>query len=617
MFLEKLISYSNSISLPAPLYQLTAIGYIIHLDEEGNYLATDEAKNEKGQANLFMETPYCRRAGTSIKPRLLVDTGEYTLGLLREKTDPEQGKKQHDAYKALVRECATETGEASVMAVSRFLECEEKEEKNEEYDTSKNVAFCVDGIYPFNLPSVQQFWAKRGKEEENTASLVECLVCGNQCTPVERLPIVIKGLPGGRPSGIAFISANENAFESYGLTATLTAPTCESCGERFGNALNALLRQRNTHYSLPPLTYIFWIETVRGLKQTVRGLKQQEDQEFNIPELMEAKPEVIEKLYQAWRKGDANSTYVDTSTFNAATLSPRGSGARIALLDWTSTSLRNAVEHLQRYFWLQHLLLPSGEHRYFSLYDLTHATVDINSKKEPDDAVGEALMHLALHGGTLPLSLMHSVIRRVRASHKSPNEKRNTEKVRPEQAALIKMVLLSRLREEGKEEEMATLEEENTNPAYLCGRLLAQLDYIQYRALGKVNATIVDRFYGIASTSPSIVFPRLIKGAEPHLATLRAAEKNSQYSGFAASFSYAEKELTKLLNQFDQFSAFPTMLTSEQQSLFILGFYFQRGKYFTKRANTNEPAVDEPVNKEEEEEEQASHQQLILIEEEN
>ena len=35
-----------------------------------------------------------------------------------------------------------------------------------------------------------------------------------------------------------------------------------------------------------------------------------------------------------------------------------------------------------------------------------------------------------------------------------------------------------------------------------------------------INATIVDRFYGAASTAPQSVFSRLLKGAQAHLSKL-------------------------------------------------------------------------------------------------
>ena len=39
----------------------------------------------------------------------------------------------------------------------------------------------------------------------------------------------------------SLISANSDAFESYGLSASLNAPTCANCGEAFTRGINSLL----------------------------------------------------------------------------------------------------------------------------------------------------------------------------------------------------------------------------------------------------------------------------------------------------------------------------------------------------------------------------------------
>src|SRR5438477_367664 len=73
------------------------------------------------------------------------------------------------------------------------------------------------------------------------AITMQCIVCGQQRPVLSSLQGTVKGLPGGKPSGAALISANERAFESYGLENSLIAPTCANCGERFTKAMNELL----------------------------------------------------------------------------------------------------------------------------------------------------------------------------------------------------------------------------------------------------------------------------------------------------------------------------------------------------------------------------------------
>ena len=556
MFLEKLSEYADQIALPPPMYQKTSVRYVVHLDADGNYLNIEEHLDEKNKPTFSPDAPSCKRS-SGIKPKLLVDNGEYTFGIAREKSDLRRVQEQHAAYVAQVCECAVATREPSVIAVAHFLRSLDTGQitgEKPDFDPSANIAFRVNGCYPFDLDSVQKYWATKAAASDDSSPLMQCLVCGEMRPPVERLPIVIKGIPGGQATGLTLISANAAAFESYGLIASLIAPTCEACGERFGNALNALLRERKTRIVIPPLAYVFWLRDPGAT-------------DLDVPNLMDAEPADVKNLLQAARRGRAESTLIDNTTaFYSATLS--ASGARVVLRDWIETSVERARQNLARYFTLQQIVNYQGQPRHFSLISLINATINRDTQEKPQAQVGEALMHLALHGGELPISLLHKVVQRIRASRK----------VYPEQAALIKMVLLSQrnttnLNNE-RDDYMTTVSEDEKDAAYLCGRLLAQLDYIQHRALGKVNATIVDRFYGTASVSPAVVFPRLLKGAIPHLASLRP-DHNANSKSYSASLSYPDKELARLL---EHLTSFPSILTLEEQGRFALGFYHQKAQ---------------------------------------
>lgn len=563
MFLEKLSEFAGQIALPPPMYQSTPVRYVLHLDAYGNYINIEELADGKNKFTVSFEAPYCKRS-SGVKPKLLVDNAEYTLGIGREKSDPRRIQELHAAYVTQIRECAVVTREPSVISVAHFLRALDVAQIMKDkpgLDPSGNITFNVDGVYPFQQDSVKSYWAKKAAAASDAEQTMQCLVCGKMRPPVERLPIVIKGIPGGQATGLTLISANAAAFESYGLTASLIAPTCEVCGERFGNALNELLRREETHIVIPPLAYVFWMRDPGAA-------------DLNMQNLMNAEPDDVHKLFQATWRGKAESTYLDATAFYAATLS--ASGARVVLRDWVETSVDIVQQHLRRYFNLQQIQDKEGIIRPFSLQSLINATINRDTQEKPSAQVGQALMHVAIHGGQLPTSLLYRVVRRIRASHK----------VQPAQAALIKMVLLSQqetlITDHERGHDMTTTNDDCTEAAYLCGRLLAQLDYIQYRALGKVNATIVDRFYGTASTAPAVVFPRLIRGAQHHLATIRQ-KRGKPGAGY---LDYLDKELVKLLYNLPP--ALPRILSLGEQGMFALGFYHQRARYISQGQNNTQ-----------------------------
>jgi CRISPR-associated protein Csd1 len=102
---------------------------------------------------------------------------------------------------------------------------------------------------------------------------------------------------------------------------------------------------------------------------------------------------------------------------------------------------------------------------------------------------------------------------------------------------------------------------------YRLGRLFSTLEKLQEEALPGTNATIRDRFFGAASATPVTVFPRLIRGAQPHV-------------GKARRGVFFEKLIQEIVGPITRF---PSHLNLEEQGLFTLGYYHQRQDFFTKK----------------------------------
>lgn len=132
-----------------------------------------------------------------------------------------------------------------------------------------------------------------------------------------------------------------------------------------------------------------------------------------------------------------------------------------------------------------------------------------------------------------------------------------------------------------------SLEKETSDAAYVLGRLFAALETAQYLALGRVNATIRDRFFGGASATPAAVFPPLMRGVQNHLSKLRKQGKGG----------WLERDLDEIFGLLP--SHLPRTLGLEAQGRFVIGYYHQR-HYFRARPdaaaeiqNTPEEAQDD------------------------
>lgn len=546
MLLQQLVAHAETLPDAVPSgYQRKLVRYVIDLAADGRGLQISQIGDDPKNRGMSLAVPHMKRAN-GIRPILLADTATYTLGIPREKDDPQRVKEQVAAYRAVVERCAVATGDPSVQAIARFLSHlpESLPSLPDNFDPSATMTFEVDGVRPINLPAVQRFWAAAlgGGEEEADGPLFECIACG-QIKPAVRIhPLKIKGILAGQSGGTDLISANNDAYFSYGLESSLIAPTCADCAEKYANGLNDLLAKRSTHLRISGIEYCAW---AAGGKDTAV-----------IDLLDEQTSELALRILDAFWSGREASLLIDPSPFYALALS--GNGARTVVLAWLDTTLGQAYRRLRDYFNAQRIVDFDGTlGKPYPLRRLASAMVRDPNKQQPPPNDVAALLRFALAGTPLALDLLNQAVLRCRAE----------QGVRRDRAALIKMVLVSRGLIDGEGGRMESLDLENRDPAYLCGRLLAILDAIQRQALGNPNTTIIDRFYGSASSAPASVFGTLMRGAQPHLAKLR----KDRHGAYVALSERLEQVTTGL-------KEFPPTLTLQQQGLFALGFYHQRGE---------------------------------------
>jgi CRISPR-associated protein Csd1 len=487
-----------------------------------------------------MVVPHILRS-SGIKPKLLADNGEYVLGVARPTSKPERVAEAHRQFTELAKNCAAATREPSVEAVVRFLERWSPGSVDllpEDFDAGDTLTFEVDGVRPaVELASVQHFWAEYTADEENP--VMTCLVTGKE-GPVEvRLPVKIKGVPGGQTSGTALVSANEAPFTSYGLKNSLTSPISREAGERFGRALNELISKRDSRMYIGPLVYVFWTREETG---------------FDYLEMMERpNPQAVRNLLKSpFTAREAHG--MQANDFYALSLS--ASGGRSVVRDWLETTVSEAEANLRRWFRAQEIVDAYGEPADpLGLYPLA-ATAFRDANKEMIPSVPATLVRVALKGGPLPDDLLVRVVRRTRAEQ---------EVTRP-RATLMKLVLQSK---GGEEVQRAPVSLDPVHPerAYHCGRLLAELEALQRAAIPGVKATLVDRYYGSASSTPAAVFGTLLSHAQAHIGKLR---KGSGGAGPAI-----QRRMEEIMSNLD---GFPNTLTLREQAVFALGYYHQRAQ---------------------------------------
>lgn len=544
MILRRLVEYAdNRMQLPPPMYGETPIRWLVDLAPDGTPegfapLGGDAKANRRGE-NMLVPT-VVRAAG--IKPKLLADNGEYVLGVARADTNLEKVEERHRRFVDLVRLCAEQTRDPKVGLVTKFLQAwDEGEHRDllpEEFDSQDNLTFRVGGTIPASdSPEVQSFWAESTFGDD--APVMTCLVTGEAGPVEQRLPVKVKGLTriGGQAAGTSLISANAPAFESYGLENSLTSPISRDAGEKFGKALNDLLDSENSRIYAGPLAYVFWTREPSRLDPV--GFMDAPD------------PNKVKNLLSSPYSGEKRNE--QGNGFYAIALS--ASSGRAVIRDWLETTVPEAADQLKRWFRAQEIVDARGEKANpLGLYALA-AGAYRDPVKEMTPQVPAALVRAAIRGGRLPEELLARAVRRNRAEGD----------VSRQRAALMKLVLsymtggeLSEIPQE--------LNQNSEDKAYNCGRLLAELEALQRAAIPGVKATLVDRFYGSASSAPASVFGTLMRNHQAHIGKLR-----KERGGAAVAIQDRISEITTRIGR-----DFPKTLTLREQANFALGYYHQR-----------------------------------------
>ncbi len=559
MILERLLDFHDTQDtiIPAVL-KAQSVRWMLDLDEDGRFLGLSETGTKKSDQKELV-APYASRSGSKPPPYLLVDKPDYVLGHLAEsdtlmaaKRETEQAKAddRHAEYVALAHSCAAAVDHPALHAFERFLHegIEEARAEAEKLSVRKKapmkkgdlIAPRVEQQVLSDLPAVRQFWAELQDEAANERSSLtaECLVTGKMAPIARTHPVEL--LVG--PSRVGLVSANENAFLSFGLQQSEIAPMSFTAARKYGEALRHLLLEERHHLRVGDVTWVYWT------RETTKT-----DPLFAIKT---ADPDQVEKLLEAPRTGQPRRA-VDVNDFYALAVSANTS--RMVVRSWVTTTLTEVQANIGRYFEHMRLLDWDGQPRYHKYTALAGSLV--RDFKDLSDSVAPALLNTALWGRPLPRSLLYGAVQRARA------ERENI--VTHPRAALIKLVMLSSPSIAERYSMSDQLNPDHPHPAYHCGRLLALLDNIQAEAVG-ARATLVDRYYGAASATPASIFGVLMRNVQNHLGKLRKEKGGLAY--------YFDQEIAGIVHHLNTSGGFPRTLTLEEQGVFALGFYQERNR---------------------------------------
>lgn len=470
---------------------------------------------------------------------------------------------------------------ADVQAILKFYEKEmlkeypfemilENQEIGELVKTGKpNVTFKIDGkkIPIINETHISEAITDKKPEK---IKLGTCLITGDTNVPIEKTHMVTKGIKGSQTSGANLISFNKPSFLSYRKEQSENAPVSTTSAESYTKALQSLIDSEHNRVRVADSTIVYWTEKKTedvNPEEMFSFLVSQKPDEDNPDKNVDR----IKNLFKAIETGQfANES---TNHFYVLGLSPNA--ARISVRFWKAPSVEDFGKNIKKHFDDFEIVHGSKDHKYLSLYQILSSTALAYKMDNVPPNLAGAVIESIIDGTPYPRTLMQQCVRRIRAeaSKKDQNGK-SIQNVNRTRAAILKAYLnrFNKIHNKNEKEITMGLDPNNTNVAYRIGRLFAVLEKIQETASSNLNATIRDRYYVAASTSPITVFPRLLALKNAHL----KSDKISK-----GSKVYYEKLIGEIISEI---LSFPTNLPLNDQAQFAIGYYHQRQDFFTKKS---------------------------------
>jgi CRISPR-associated protein Csd1 len=558
------------------------IPYLIVIDEEGNFCFiedTQEGEGKQRRGKKFLVTKAKGRSGSASWQTAQVFWDHFGYVAAQTKSGKENDAKaramvvnQNSSFVKLVNAIAGQFPDnREFRAVALFyanpdnlaaLKADALWQDVIAKD-GRNLSFRV-GMSPDIVASHANLQAlARRSAEEGEGKIGICLITGERgplVTLTTATPII-----GGKSNGKIVAFQKNQGYDSYGKEQCDNAPISLEAEDAFSSALKTMLSpDSGNNFRLSDTTVIFWSQKPTRFEEFFPCsfcAAPKDNPDKNV--------EQIRSLMKGIRSGVLNDE--GDTPFYILGLAPNA--ARIAIRFWKRGTVREFADNLRRHFSDLEIVRSKHEEReYFSLFNLLdNVAFQYKMDNLPPNLAADMTRSI-LDNRPYPTTLMTHCINRIRAD-------RNINAVR---AAVIKAYLCRKYRQTSfhnhKPITMA-LDLQNTNQAYLCGRLFAVLEKIQEDAQPGINATIKDRFYGAASTAPVTVFPRLIALSNNHLSKIGGGK-----------VVYYGKLLQSI---FDNISSlgFPSHLMLDDQGRFAIGYYHQRQDLFrskTERDSENE-----------------------------
>lgn len=552
---------------PAFGYSQQNIGFLIPLKPDGAPAGSPidlRAGEGRKRTARTMAVPQPSKRTSGIAPNFLWDKTAYVLGVTA--LEGRRTAKEHQAFVDCHRKWLAGTDDEGMIALLRFLDSWKPEAFAglgwPEEMKDQNVVFALEherlaNIHIHDRQAARDLWARLSTEGDKAE--VVCLVNGDK-GPAARLHPAVKGVWGAQSSGASIVSFNLDAFTSYEHEQGDNAPVSEAAAFAYTTALNRFLeRGSKNRIQIGDASTVFWADASKA--EAVGAAEEMFAYLFGIDEDAEAAKigDVLAKIRAGLLVQEFRPAFEPGVRFHVLGLAPNAArlSVRFYVEDQFGVLAKRYADHHERL-----RIDPPPRNGIPSMWRMLIETAVLGKSENIQPNLAGEWMRAILTGAPYPLSLLSSVIMRLRADHD----------VNAQRVAILKSVLVRNFRVEAP----VSLDPDFKDPGYLLGRLFAVYEQIQVAALGtSVNATIKDKFYGAASAQPRKVFHILDAGSANHLSKVGRQNPGRRIN--------LEKSVAQIMDLMEPGNdPYPASLPDKSQALFALGYYHQRNEFFRK-----------------------------------
>ena len=553
--------YKRCDNLPAKGMEEKEIGFLIVLSPKGEFLRFEDCRKGKDHARLYLVKKHVGRSSAAVA-NYLYDNSAYVLGY----SDKSNGKEQlyFDTFKTQIEDIAKAFPDSNeILAVKAFYDNSREEiiqtvsQDPLWEDIKKNLSKKY-STFSFRIEGDLRIVAEKKEilqlEEKDSSDVIFCLVSGEYGVPVDTTTATM--IPGSQATAKLVAFQVNSGYDSYGKSKCSNAPISEEAEFAYTTALNSMLQKGSRNkFMLGTRTFVFWaannneasMETEKSLFELL-GLSEEANDDPNA-KIMKVR-KVFESIYSGIMK-----TGLDDK-FYILGLAPNS--ARIAVVYWSETTLKDFAEKILRHFSDMEIHDTRKDKKpYMGIREIIYSVTLGGKMSDATPNLPEAVVKSIFQGLPYPQTLYSACLRRIRAE----------QKLTITRAAIIKAYLNRQINNNKKIDIM--LDKDNNNQGYLCGRLFAVLDKIQEDANN--ISSIRERYMNAASATPSAVFATILNLSVHHSEKLDEGRR-----------IYFEKLKQEILDKVSA-DGFPTHLDLQDQGRFFVGYYHQRQDFFTSK----------------------------------